>query len=84
MGSGTNLPGAIITRQEITIKGSYYGTVNAHRDFPMLIDLYMAGRLKLDQMISRHYRLEQINEAFETMLKGEIARGVIVFEDKDS
>jgi Zn-dependent alcohol dehydrogenase len=80
MGSGTNLPGAVITRKELAIKGSYYGTVNPHRDFPMLIDLYMSGRLKLDEMISRRYTLDQINEAFDTMLRGEIARGVIVFD----
>lgn len=79
MGTGTNLPGAVLTRQEKTVKGSYYGSVNPQRDFPMLLDLYSAGKLKLDQLISRTYRLEQINEAFETMLRGEIARGVIVF-----
>jgi Zn-dependent alcohol dehydrogenase len=43
MGTGTNLPGAIITRQEKVIRGSYYGTVNASRDFPLLLDLYVAG-----------------------------------------
>ncbi|MCZ7542149.1 MAG: Zn-dependent alcohol dehydrogenase [Anaerolineae bacterium] len=43
MGTATNFPGAVITRQEKTVKGSYYGTVNAHRDFPLFIDLYMAG-----------------------------------------
>ncbi|MFO7322454.1 MAG: Zn-dependent alcohol dehydrogenase [Chloroflexota bacterium] len=79
MGSGTNLPGAVITRQEKTVKGSYYGSVNPSRDFPMLLDLYMAGKLKLDELISREYRLEQVNEAFETMLSGEIARGIIRF-----
>jgi NDMA-dependent alcohol dehydrogenase len=79
MGTGTNLPGAIITRQEKTVKGSYYGSVNPQRDFPLLLDLYSAGKLKLDQLISHTYHLEQINEAFETMLRGEIARGVIVF-----
>lgn len=79
VGSATNLPGAVIVRQEKTIKGSYYGTVHAPRDFPMLADLYMAGRLKLDQLISRQYTLDQINEAFDTMLKGEVARGVITF-----
>ncbi|HEY7086798.1 MAG TPA: Zn-dependent alcohol dehydrogenase [Tepidisphaeraceae bacterium] len=78
MGSSTNLPGAIIVRQEKTIKGSYYGGVNAPRDFPMLIDLYAKGQLKLDQLISKRYRLEQINEAFADMLSGEITRGVIV------
>ncbi len=79
VGSATNLPGAVIVRQEKTIKGSYYGTVQAHRDFPMLVDLYLAGRLKLDALISHQYRLDQINDAYQTMLQGEAARGVIVF-----
>ena len=79
MGSSTNLPGALITRQEKTIKGSYYGTVHAPRDFPMLLDLYAEGKLKLDELISRRWRLEQVNEAFAEMLSGGVARGVIVF-----
>jgi NDMA-dependent alcohol dehydrogenase len=79
MGTGTNLPGAVIVRQEKTVKGSYYGAVHAHRDFPMLIDLYMSGRLKLDQLITQEYSLHQINEAYETMLQGETARGIVVF-----
>jgi S-(hydroxymethyl)glutathione dehydrogenase / alcohol dehydrogenase len=79
MSSATNLPGAVITRQEKTIKGSYYGTVHAARDFPMLLDLHAAGKLKLDELISRRWRLEQVNEAFAAMLAGDVARGVIVF-----
>ncbi len=79
MGSSTNFPGAVITREERTIKGSYYGTIHAPRDFPLLIDLYAQGKLKLDELISRRWKLEQINEAFAEMLKGGIARGVIVF-----
>ncbi len=79
MGSGTNLPGAIITRQEKTVTGSYYGTANTARDFPVYADLYLRGKLDLDQLISKTYKLEQINEAYADMLKGEIARGVIVF-----
>lgn len=78
MGSSTNLPAALITRQEKTIKGSYYGTVHAARDFPMLIDLYAGGKLKLDELISRRWKLEQINEAFAEMLRGDVARGVIL------
>jgi S-(hydroxymethyl)glutathione dehydrogenase/alcohol dehydrogenase len=61
------------------IKGSYYGTINASRDFPLLLDLYAAGKLKLDQLISREYPLSQINEAYDAMLTGETARGVVVF-----
>lgn len=79
MGTGTNLPGAVLTRQEKTVKGSYYGSVHARRDFPMLLDLYMAGNLKLNELISREYKLDEINEAFAAMLTGEVARGVIVF-----
>jgi S-(hydroxymethyl)glutathione dehydrogenase/alcohol dehydrogenase len=78
MGSGTNLPGAQIVRQEKTIKGSYYGSVNAARDFAKLIEFYSAGTLKLDELITRRYSLEQINEAFSDMLRGKLARGVIV------
>lgn len=79
MGTATNLPGAVLTRTEKTVKGSYYGSVNPQRDFPHLIDLYAQGRLKLDQLISREYRLDEINEAFASMLTGEVARGIIRF-----
>jgi S-(hydroxymethyl)glutathione dehydrogenase / alcohol dehydrogenase len=81
MGSGTNLPGALIVRREKTIKGSYYGSVNPRRDFPMLIDLYLKGRLQLDQLVSRAYTLDQINEAYAGMLSGGTARGVIVLRE---
>jgi NDMA-dependent alcohol dehydrogenase len=80
MGSATNLPGAYLTRKEIVVKGSYYGTVHPPRDFPLLIDLYMASKLKLDKLVSQTYTLDQINDAYAAMLTGEIARGVIVFE----
>jgi Zn-dependent alcohol dehydrogenase len=80
MGSNTNLPGAIITRQEKTIKGSYYGSASPARDFPFFADLYLQGRLDLDQLVSRTYTLEQVNDAYADMLAGVVARGVIVFD----
>ncbi|MCU0514382.1 MAG: Zn-dependent alcohol dehydrogenase [Anaerolineae bacterium] len=79
MGSGTNLPGALLVRQEKTVKGSYYGSVSPRRDFPLLLSLYQSGRLKLDELISRTYRLDEINQAYADMLSGRVARGVIVF-----
>ena len=79
MGSGTNLPGAIITRQEKTVTGSYYGTANTARDFPLYAELFLKGKLDLERLISRTYKLEQINTAYADMLAGEIARGVIYF-----
>lgn len=77
MGSTTNFPSALITRQEKAIKGSYYGGVNPQRDFPMLLDLYAEGKLNLDDMITKRYALEQINEAYTDMRDGKLARGVI-------
>lgn len=79
MGTATNLPGAVITRQEKTIKGSYYGSVDGRRDFPLFVEETVAGHLKLEALISRTWALEQINEAYAEMLTGGVARGVIVF-----
>ncbi len=79
MGTTTNFPGAILARQEKRVVGSYYGSAHPRRDFGMILDLYVAGRLKLDELISREYALEEINEAYAAMLTGEIARGLIVF-----
>lgn len=79
MGTGTNLPGAVITRTEKTIKGSYYGSISPQRDFPLFLEMYKAGQLKLDELVSRTYTLDQINEAYAEMLSGAVARGVIVF-----
>jgi NDMA-dependent alcohol dehydrogenase len=75
----TNLPGAYIARQEKTVRGSYYGSVNARRDFPLLLEMYLAGKLNLDDLVSRRYALQEINEAYRAMLDGEVARGLIVF-----
>jgi len=52
---------------------------NMARDVPRLIDLYRAGKLKLDELITRRYKIAQVSEAFTAMEKGEVARGVITF-----
>ena len=49
-------------------------------DMPRYIEFYLQGRLKLDELVSQRLRLEQINEAFEDMKQGEVARSVIMFE----
>jgi NDMA-dependent alcohol dehydrogenase len=79
MGSSTPLSGARLVRQEKTVIGSYYGSAHTARDFPFLLDLYAAGKLNLDRLVSRSYRLIEINEAFNAMLNGEVARGVVTF-----
>jgi S-(hydroxymethyl)glutathione dehydrogenase/alcohol dehydrogenase len=47
---------------------------------PRFVDFYMAGKLKLDDMVSRRIKLEQVNEAFAEMKTGTVARSVIVFD----
>ena len=65
--------------QEKTIKGCWYGSSNVHKDVPKLVKLYQQGELKLDELISREITLDEVNEAFETMKTGEVARSVIVY-----
>jgi len=62
------------------LQGSNMGSNHFRVDMPRFIDFYLNGKLKLDDMISRRLRLEQINEAFEDMKRGEVARGVVVFD----
>ncbi|MBV8302873.1 MAG: Zn-dependent alcohol dehydrogenase [Acidimicrobiia bacterium] len=65
--------------QEKTIKGCWYGSSNVRQDVPKLIDLYKKGDLKLDELISREISLDEVNDAFEAMKTGEVARSVIVY-----
>lgn len=61
------------------LTGTWYGQANAQVDIPKILDLYLAGKLNLDDLVTNVYTLEQVNEAFEAMKNGEVARGVIRF-----
>ncbi|MBK8798696.1 MAG: alcohol dehydrogenase catalytic domain-containing protein [Anaerolineales bacterium] len=63
-----------------TVKGSYYGSAHPPRDFPFLASLYLDGLLDLDSLITRTYRLEEINSAYTEMLAGSVVRSVVLFE----
>jgi len=78
-GSEVSLPGFSIPLEEKSVIGSLYGSANMRRDMPKLIELYMRGRLKLDELVSRRIKLEDVNDAFTAMEKGEVARSVIVY-----
>lgn len=62
------------------IQGSIYGGWSPRVAIPRLLELYKQGQLKLDELITRKYKLEEINEAYEDMLSGTNIRGVIVHE----
>lgn len=57
--------------------GSFYGSTRPRTDFARFVDLYLGGQLKLDQLVTKEWRLDQINEAFAAMNHGEVARGII-------
>ena len=65
--------------QERTIKGSMYGSSNPRVDFLSLVELYSAGKLKLDSMVTRTFPLDRINRAFDDLREGIGARSVITF-----
>ena len=61
-----------------TLKSSWYGDCLPSRDFPMLIDLYLQGRLDLDRFVSETIALDEVEEAFHKMERGEVLRSVVV------
>ncbi|MEC9394235.1 MAG: S-(hydroxymethyl)mycothiol dehydrogenase [Actinomycetota bacterium] len=61
-----------------SLKSSWYGDCLPSRDFPMLIDLYLQGRLDLDRFVSETIDLDQVEEAFHRMERGEVLRSVVV------
>lgn len=62
---------------EKMVIGSMYGSCNPRIDFPRIFSLYKAGKLKLDELVTRVYPLEEVNEAFDALGKGEVARSVL-------
>jgi Zn-dependent alcohol dehydrogenase len=62
--------------QNKAILGCRYGTARPRRDFPMLADLYLSGRLRIDELITRRYALGDFHAALEDLKQGRLARGV--------
>ena len=58
------------------LKSSWYGDCLPSRDFPMLIDLYLQGRLQLDRFVSEKITIEEVENAFLKMERGEVLRSV--------
>ena len=63
-----------------TLKGAIFGEANIRHDIPHLTRLYADGQLNLDDMVTKTYSLEQINEGYEAMRQAENIRGVIVYD----
>jgi S-(hydroxymethyl)glutathione dehydrogenase / alcohol dehydrogenase len=77
-GERIELPGSEFL-DEKKIQGSNMGSNRFRVDMPRYVDLYLSGRLKLDELVSARIGLEQINDGFDAMRRGEVARSVIEF-----
>lgn len=80
-GVNIEVPGITLTIGERAIQGSYMGSVRPPIDIPRYVELYMQGKLKVEELISQRIPLSRINEAFEELARGSVARSVIVFDD---
>ncbi len=65
-----------------SLKSSWYGDCLPERDFPMLIDLYLQGRLDLDGFVSEKIGLDDVEEAFHKMERGEVLRSVVMIDSQ--
>jgi len=61
------------------IVGSWGGETQPERDFPRYLDLYISGKLNLDELITRRFKLEDVNEALHALKQGEVSRALIEF-----
>jgi len=74
---------AMLTLMQKNLQGTIFGGGNPYYDIPQLLSMYKAGKLNLDDMVTRQYRLEQINDGYADMLEGRNIRGVIRYTDED-
>jgi Zn-dependent alcohol dehydrogenase len=70
----------MLVGQEKSLKGSYLGSCVPTRDIPAYINLYKSGRLPIEKLITHKLSLDQINEGFERLAKGNAIRQVILFD----
>ena len=63
------------------IQGHIFGMSNPLHDIPRLLELYRAGRLKLDELITRQYTLDEVNQGYADLDEGKLIRGIIRHQD---
>lgn len=78
-GTAVSLDPLDIADRSLRIVGSKMGASRPDRDIPKLADLYLAGRLKLDELVSERFPLDRVNEAIDSARRGEQLRPVLVF-----
>jgi len=75
-----HVSGGLLTLFEKRIQGALFGSSNPFDDIPRILGLYKSGKIKIDELITTRYTLDQVNQGYEDMLSGRNIRGVIVHE----
>lgn len=78
-GQMLEIPGDVLMGDEKRLQGSNMGSNRFRLDIPKYVDLYLDGRLKLDELVSKTISLDEVNEGYAALSRGETARSVIVF-----
>jgi Zn-dependent alcohol dehydrogenase len=76
----TSITTLSLPADERVLRGSWLGSARPVYDFPRILGLYKAGRIKLDELVTRTYSIDEAPQAFDDMVAGKNARGVIVFD----
>src|SRR5208282_5365205 len=74
------VPGFELTLFEKRIQGALFGGGNPFEEIPRMLELYRAGRLKLDELVTSRYRLEDVNQGYRDLLDGRNVRGLLIHE----
>jgi len=75
-----HVSGFELSLYEKRLQGALFGSSNPFEDIPRLLDLYRSGKLKLAELITTRYTLDQVNQGYEDMMAGRNIRGVIIHE----
>jgi Zn-dependent alcohol dehydrogenase len=74
------LPGGILIGYHRRMQGALFGGANPLYDIPRLLGLWKAGDLKIDELITKRYPLEQVNEGYQDLMAGKNIRGVLIHD----
>jgi S-(hydroxymethyl)glutathione dehydrogenase/alcohol dehydrogenase len=75
-----HVSGGVMTLFEKTVKGTLFGSANPQYDILRMLQLYQGGQLKLDELVTRRYTLEQVNEGYQDLRDGKNIRGVLLHD----
>jgi alcohol dehydrogenase len=74
-----SIPAVSLVAEERTLKGSYLGSSVPKRDIPRFIEMYRAGRLPVDRLLTHRLSLDELNEGFDRLAAGQGVRQAVIF-----